>query len=163
MSASTQRKTLIQELRQLRGGVTDTSTLIYLQRLAFLPRAASCFRLVVIPQVVREYGSSPEELVYWDAAPPGPTDQVVCQAAQTLGLPVLSEDGGLLRAARRQNLGHYNTMMLILALCIQGNLPMDAYPALRARLLTFARYRPEIVAVGDAVFAAIAGGGAIGR
>ena len=95
MSASTQRRTLIQELRQLRGGVTDTSTLIYLQRLAFLPRAASCFRLVGIPQVVREYGSSPENLVYWDAAPTGPTDQVVCQAAQTLGLPVLSEDGRL--------------------------------------------------------------------
>jgi len=154
---------LLLELQGLQGGVVDASTLIYLQRLAILPSAASWLRLVLLPQVAEEFGPYPEGMIYWQGAPAGPTDRVVCQAAEILSLPVLSEDGGLLRAARRQRLPHYNILTLLLAFCAQGRLPVEVYPALRDRLLVFARYRPEIATVGDAVFAALVGDGSIRR
>jgi hypothetical protein len=45
--------------------------------------------------------------------------------------------------------------MIILALCSQGDLALAGYASLRRDLLAFARYGPQVVAVGDAVFAAL--------
>jgi hypothetical protein len=72
-----------------------------------------------------------------------------------LGVPVLSEDGKVLRAARARHLPYYNTLMIILALCAQGDLALAAYDDIRRDLLGFARYSPQVVAVGDSVFAAL--------
>lgn len=143
------------ELQGLQGGVADTSTLIYLERLGLLQCAARRFHLVLIPQVAREYGAGVAGATLLASVPAGPADQVVCQVAALVDLPVLSEDGTVLRAARRLNLRYYNTLMLILALCIRGDLPCTAYPRLRDQLRTFARYSPDIFAVGDAVFQAL--------
>lgn len=147
--------TLLVELLCFRGGVADTSTLIYLERLGLLARVSRCFSLVIIPQVAAEYGHTPAGTISLTTAPAGPADMVVCQAAHGLGLPVLSEDRHVLRAARAGQLSYYNTLMIVLACCAQGELALAAWAGIRRDLLAFARYGPSVVARGDAVFAAL--------
>jgi hypothetical protein len=146
---------LLRELHLLRGGVTDTSTLIYLERLDLLPQAARCFSLQLIAQVVSEYGGQPEGAVLVAAPCVGTTDEALCQAAHSLGQPVLSEDKQVLRRARALNLSCYNTLMIVLALCAQKHLPLAVFPQLRERIATFARYSPAVMAVGDGVYQAL--------
>mgnify|MGYP001290611368 CR=1 FL=1 len=146
------QKAVLRELRGLRGGVVDTSTLIYLERLKLLPLATRSFSLLLIPKVIAEYGSCPEGCRLTPAAGSGTTDEQLCRVAQRLAQPVLSEDRQVLRQARALHLSFYNTLMLLLALCAQSRLPPIAFPDLRDRLCTFARYGPEVIAVGDAVY-----------
>ena len=146
---------LLTDLQGFRGGVTDTSTLIYLERLGLLDLAARCFSLLIIPQVAAEYGKKPLGTIPLTAVPAGPADAVICQVARRLDLPVLSEDRHVLRAARTGQLAYYNTLMILLAFCAQGKLTLAAYADIRRALLVFARYGPQVVAVGDAVFEAL--------
>lgn len=143
---------LLRELQAFRGGVVDTSTLIYLERLGLLPQAARCFSLLLIPQVVAEYGARPGGTVLVAAIGSGTTDAMVCHTAQALDRPVLSEDKQVLRRAGALNLAFYNTLMIVLALCVQDRLPLEAFPVLRDRLCVFARYGPAVIAVGDALY-----------
>ena len=146
---------LLAELSSLPGGVADTSTLIYLERLRLLQLAAQSLRLVVIPQVVREFGTQPKGDLAVIEAPPGPADQVVWQMAAALRLPVLTEDRGIIQKARKAGLPYYNALMVVLALHLQGFLnAKDCREALN-QLPGFARYSPRVVAVGEAVWAAI--------
>ncbi len=146
---------LLVDLKRFRGGIADTSTLIYLERLGLLDLAARCFSLRVIPQVVAEFGMRPAGTIPLTAVPSGPADLVICQEASRLGLPVLSEDRHVLRAARAGQLPYYNTLMMVLALCVQGELAPAAFADIRRELLVFARYAPWVVAVGDALFEAL--------
>jgi hypothetical protein len=143
---------VLQELHGLRGGVVDTSTLIYLERLGLLSLAARSFSLLLIPQVIAEYGSCPEGCMPTPAADCGTTDELLCRVAQSLALPVLSEDRQVLRRARALDLSFYNTLMLVLALCAQDDLPLADYPDLRDHLCAFAHYSPQVIAAGDAVY-----------
>lgn len=142
---------VVRELRGLRSGVTDTSTLIYLDRLRVLPLASRCLSLLVIPQVIAEYGGQPEGLVPVAACGDGTTDQILCRTAHHLGQAVFSEDKQVLRQARRDQRPYYNSLMLILALCAQGQLDLDGYRRYRSALADFAHYGPGIYALGDAV------------
>lgn len=146
---------LLQELRGLRGGVVDTSTLIYLERLELLSLAARSFSLLLIPQVIAEYGSCPVGCALTPVADAGTTDELLCRVAQSLAQPVLSEDRQVLRRARTLDLCFYNTLMLVLALCSQDDLPLTDYPDIRNHLCSFARYSPEVIAAGDTVYRAL--------
>ncbi len=152
---SCDQASLLRELHAFRGGVIDTSTLIYLERLGMLSRTARCFSFLLIPQVVAEYGAQPEGMVLAAASCSGTTDETLCQTAHALGQPVLSEDKQVLRRARALNLCFYNTLMIVLALCAQGDLPLNTFPELRHKLHSFSRYNPGVFAVGDAVYEAL--------
>jgi hypothetical protein len=143
------------ELHSFNGGVADTSTLIYLERLGLLDLAARCFSLWIIPQVTVEYGTTPTGTILLTSGPSGLADEVLCQVAQILRQPVLSEDRHVLRDARACNLPYYNTLMIILAFCVRGHLAIGSYGEIRRDLLTFARYGPQVVSMGDAVFRAL--------
>jgi hypothetical protein len=152
---SCDQASLLRELHAFRGGVIDTSTLIYLERLGMLSRTARSFSLLLIPQVVAEYGAQPEGVVLAAASTFGTTDETLCQTAHALGQPVLSEDKQVLRRARALNLCFYNSLMIVLALCAQGYLPLNTFPELRDKLYAFSRYSPGVLAVGDAVYEAL--------
>lgn len=143
------------ELRQLRGGVVDTSTLIYLERLRLLDQAAQTFRLVVIPQVLREFGMQPLAALITIEAQAGPADMVVCQIATALNLPVLTEDKGIIRAARQAGLPYYNAMMVLLALHAQGCLDPTGCRSAIDQLVGFARYSRQVIAMGEAIWTAL--------
>jgi hypothetical protein len=145
---------LLRELHLLRGGITDTSTLIYLERLGLLPQTARCFSLLLIAQVVTEYGGNRKVLFLWPH--PASEQRMKPSAGRlTLGQPVLSEDKQVLRRARALNLSCYNTLMIVLALCAQKHLPLAVFPELRQRIAAFSRYSPAVMAVGDAVYQAL--------
>lgn len=146
------QKTILRELLGLRGGVVDTSTLIYLERLALLPLAAHSFSLLLIPQVIAEYGRCPEGCMLTPTSGTGTTDEQLCRVAHSLAQPVLSEDRQVLRRAQALGLSFYNTLMLVLALCAQGAVSIADYPDLRNHLCAFARYSPAVIATGDAVY-----------
>jgi hypothetical protein len=149
------QKAALRELLGLRGGVVDTSTLIYLERLEVLSLAAHSFSLLLIPKVIAEYGCCPEGCTLTPFNDTGTTDEQLCRAAQSLSQPVLSEDRQVLRRARALGLSFYNTLMLVLALCAQNTLPLAEYPHFRNRLCAFARYSPAVIATGDAMYQAL--------
>ncbi|MDD2463982.1 MAG: hypothetical protein PHI97_08285 [Desulfobulbus sp.] len=137
------------ELQGLRGGVTDTSTLIYLDSLEILPFAAQWFQFALIPQVVREFGRQPMGMQLVVPAPAATVDEAVTHTAITLGLPIFSEDGRILRKARQLRHPHYNSLMLFLALHAQGLLSEVDFFRLRDRLLGFARYSNVVLAYAE--------------
>lgn len=143
---------ILRALQTMDCGVIDTSTLIYLERLGLLPLTSRAFKLHVIPQVAVEYGGMPAATVPVPSPGTGPTDELLCQAAYRLGLPVLSEDRRVLRRANALHLPSYNTLMIVLALCVQGSLPTEAFPMYRQHLRSFARYGRQIFATGDRLF-----------
>lgn len=139
------------ELRLLSGGVIDTSTLIYLERLDLLDEAARSFSLLLIPQVIREYGSIPGGMTVLTDVPAGPADKVLWQMARQLARPVLSEDRRVLAAARAAQIAHYNTLMLLFSLLARGELDGPGFARHHVRLLSFARYSLLVKAVGETV------------
>lgn len=148
---------ILADLRGLRGGIIDTSTLIYGQHLQLLPLLAQQWRLVLIPQVVAEFGEHPSQMALWPGAASGSTDEVLLCTAIDLQLPLFSEDGRLLRRARARHHPHYNSLMLLLALLIQGQISLAEYDRLHATLLQVARYSPAVLAWGQALHQAISG------
>ncbi len=142
---------MVEELRGLQGGVIDTSTLIYGEHLHLLPLLTQQLRLVLIPQVVAEFGSHPHEMDLVPSTAQGTTDETLLHTAIELHLPLLSEDGRLLRRAQALHHPHYNTLMLLLALLAQGQIAPAEYDRLHSDLLRVARYAPAVVAQGQAL------------
>ncbi|MGD9947131.1 MAG: hypothetical protein AB7U29_01480 [Desulfobulbus sp.] len=138
-------------LRGLRGGVTDTSTLIYLDTLKILPLAGQWVQLMLIPQVVTEFGRQPVGMPLVTSASTTTTDEAVVQTAITLDVPLFSEDGRMLRKTRRLQHPHYNSLMLLLALHVQGILSEAQFFRLREELLGFAHYSKGVVAYTDII------------
>ena len=146
---------MVEELRGLQGGVIDTSTLIYGEHLHLLPLLAQQLRLVLIPQVVAEFGSHPHEMDLVPGTAQGTTDEVLLHTAIELHLPLSSEDGRLLRRARARQHPHYNSLMLLLALLVQGQITLAEYDRLHAVLVQVARYSPAVLAWGQALLQAL--------
>ena len=144
----------MKELRGFQGGLADTSTLIYLERLSLLESVVDAYRIGIIPQVAREYRTMPPGAVPLASTGSDPADLALCRVAKSLNLPVLSEDKKVLRAARAQGLLHYNTLMIVLILCVQERMDLAAFAGIRGRLLQFAHYSGQVVAAGDVLFAA---------
>lgn len=139
------------ELQALHSGVVDTSTLIYLDHLNILPMISQTLQLLVIPQVVAEFGSQPAGTHRIDAASNKTADAAVLEAALNLHQPLFSEDGHLLRQARQHHHPHYNTLMLLLALRAQNIVSDTRFRELSTSLRRTARYSTAIWAYGDTV------------
>lgn len=149
---------VLAELRGLRAGIVDTSTLIYGAHLHLLPLLARQWRLVLIPQVVAEFGGHPEQMELRASTFAGTTDEVLLHTAIDLQLPLFSEDGRLLRRARTLKHPHYNSLMLLLALLLQGQVPLAEHDRLHAALVQVARYAPAVLDRGTALRLALTDG-----
>lgn len=137
-------------------GLVDTSTLIYLQESGLLEIVVGTFEISTVAQVVSEYGRQPPGCILLTDVPPGSTDTVVLGKAVETGLPLLSEDQRLLKAARRKHHPHYNSLMLLLALLAQGAIPNGAYHSYRDSLLQYARYDDMVIGFGDKIHTELA-------
>ena len=144
-------KAILADLRALRGGIIDTSTLIYGQHLQLLPLLAQQWRLVLIPQVVAEFGAHPGQMELLPGTGSGSTDEALLATAIDLQLPLFSEDGRLLRRARARHHPHYNSLMLLLALLVQRRISPAEHERLHAALVQVARYSPAVLAWGEAL------------
>jgi hypothetical protein len=140
------------ELFKFRGGIVDTCTLIYLERIHLLSTVSQCFQLLILPDIVQEFGRHPTGCTLCKAISAAGPDQAVVRLAHELQLPVLSEDRQVLMAARSQGLRYYNTMMILLALLLQKKINLAGYEKAYASLLKFARYSSAVRQVGEQVF-----------
>ena len=144
---------LVAELRTLGGGAVDTSTLIYLDKCGLLETVGEHFDLLVAPGVAAEFGRSLPPCTLCRDAGPGDTDTAVLTLAAARHVPLLSEDRRLLQHCRKRAIPYYNTLMLLLALLIQGKIDDNGYRTARRILQRVARYSPAVWQVGDEVFA----------
>lgn len=134
--------------------LVDTSTLIYLDKIALLDLVLTVFAPVTIPQVITEFGRHPKGLSLCAAAPgQGKTDQVLVQTAVDLQAGVFSEDKKVLLTARRQGLCYYNSLMIVPALYSRKEISRNTCEQLIVRLLSFARYSEKVQDYGRELFA----------
>jgi hypothetical protein len=143
---------IISELNALRGGVADTCTLIYLERIDLLPLVSEFFQLLIPPDVVQEFGRVPAGCIICGESYAGGADQAVLQLATEHRLPVLSEDRQLLMSSHSLGLKYYNTLMILLALLHQQRLNLEEYQRAYSSLHKIARYSPAVWQVGEQVF-----------
>jgi hypothetical protein len=90
----------------------DTSTLIYLDRIALLEAVCQTFAPATIGPVLSEFGRVVADVYILPvaAAEAATDDALLAVTCQYRGV-LLSEDGGLLRRAARHGLWYYNTLM----------------------------------------------------
>lgn len=143
---------ILSELHVLRGGVADTSTVIYLERLHLLAQAGEFLQLLLPPDVVLELGWFPKGCVISGELCAAGADKAVLSLAVEHHMPVLSEDRRLLMAGRRLGVKHYNTLMILLALLIQEKLCLEEYRRAHSSLREIARYNSAVWQVGEKVF-----------
>ena len=147
---------IISELKIFQGGVADTSTLIYMEGIELLELCSRTFRLLVIPEVIAEFGRPLPECTLCGGGSIGNADRSVVRLALERGVPVLSEDKALLMSADRLGLPYYNSLMIVLALLFQKKLGLDAYHRAYNELVGIARYSPAVLQVGRQVFSLFA-------
>ncbi len=140
------------DLQEFDGGVADTCTLIYLERIHLLSSVSNFFQLLIFPAIVQEFGRHPAGCTLCRAIPAANPDQAVVRLAHELQVPVLSEDHQVLMAGRRLGLKYYNTLMILLALLLQEKISPAEYRKAYVSLLDFARYSPAVRQVGEQVF-----------
>ena len=143
---------IVSELKELRGGVADTCTLIYLERIDLLPLVSDFFHLQVPFDVVQEFGHPLPECVLCGNTCIGDADQAVMKLALEQRVPVLSEDRQLLMSSRDLGLKYYNTLMILLVLLFQQKLSLAEYQRAYSSLREIARYSPAVWQVGEQVF-----------
>ncbi len=142
----------IQDLKAFDGGVVDTSSLIYLQKLSVLTITASLVSLYILPQVREEFSAAlPSSVLGLDVVGPN-TDAAVVLAARTYGLPVISEDKRILRQAKYHHVPCFNSLMLLLYLHFRQAVDELYYWDAVGKLQGFARYGAEIYAFAETVF-----------
>ena len=142
-------KTALQDVQQFKGGVIDTSTLIYLERLGLLNRIATLYRLLVVPQVLQEFDRSLPAQIICVQAPPGDADQALCPVASSHQLAVLSDDKHVLTLARSAGVVYFNTLMLLLLMLHNEQLSVAQCRAFLFKLFTFARYSDAVRSFGE--------------
>jgi hypothetical protein len=144
----------INRLRSLTEAAVDASSIIYMLKAGFLGLLGHTIRLVTIEAVRDETGWRPPEVEVrrepaLDPGLPGPgalsNDERLLRFAADSGLPVISEDRGLLEEAGRRGLDYYNSLMMLLLLRHRGRIDDAWYVEARDRLLSVGRYSDEIV------------------
>ncbi|RUM34968.1 MAG: hypothetical protein DSY58_07555 [Desulfobulbus sp.] len=140
------------ELLGLREGVTDTSTLIYLEEIHLLQKAIDCFQLLLPTGVVAEFGRCPAGCIVCGEKESRITDLAVVELAASRYLPVFSEDRQILRASAGVGLKYYNTLMLLLSLLLQNKIDISGYKKAHTCLQKTARYSPAVWQAGEKVF-----------
>ncbi len=141
------------------GGVIDTSTLIYLDKLGLIALTADSFNLYVIEPVAKEFGKPLPGAIKHLSCSGEVTDTMICKAAAENGLPVISEDKQVLMTARKKGLVHFNCLMLLLTLFHNELISVDRLDQLLSELKKVARYSGKIFEFGSQVRAQLAGRG----
>lgn len=150
---------------RLKEAAIDASSIIYMLKAGYLGLLGSTITLRSVPEIVAETGwpGLPVTLVSIDRRP-GPAsparsasgsppqgaavsnDELLLTFAKEAGLPVVSEDRAILRAAEDEGLDYYNSLMMLAFLRYRGRIDQQWYEEAKARLLDVARYGADVLA-----------------
>lgn len=134
----------------MESAVTDTSSLILLEKSGLLPPLSRLLRLVTVYQVWEEYeagsdnGKFPAGIDLIEGPNEAGADEGVLLAARRKGLPLLSEDRKLLLRAEKAGIPYYNALMMLEFVLSRGGMDPADYENRKTRLLASARYSPRV-------------------
>jgi len=121
----------------------DTSSIIYMRKSGFYSYLESAVDVVTIPDVIREAGMPDLRIGIFQGDigdPKQPTDRKLIRAAQTQGIPLISEDRKILMICRSKNIEYYNAYMILMFLFKRGHLERGELEIIEPKLLAVARY-----------------------
>jgi len=139
----------MEDIGSFRGGIFDTSSLIYLDKISLLPLVGLAFSVFVIPQVEVEFKKEFPLKIYSLTAPAGAADQAIVELASSRMDAVVSEDKKVLLAAKRAGLVHFNSLMVILSLFYHGHLTAAQTRRFCMALFEYARYDVNVLEFGE--------------
>lgn len=132
--------------------VIDASSLIYASKAEFLQLLKGELHLCSSPDVLIEAGEALSAGVEAIESPVADTnDQSLLETARSCHLPLISEDGKLLKQCRQESLEYYNSLMLLNLLLFRERLSLEVFVEKRSLLQQTARYQKWIWTYGDAV------------
>ena len=140
----TSRK-ILKNLADLKTVAVDACSLIYLDRIQMLESLAAQVKLITLSCIVAESGlSDPPVTLIIDPNDKLNNDQRLYALAEKYNLPLLSDDGNLLRKADKADKPHYNTLMMLILLFSKNTLSESELRRVCSSLKSFARYQPTI-------------------
>ena len=136
---------ILDNLADLEAVAIDACSLIYLDRVQMLESLAAQVKLITLSSIVAEsHLSDPPVTLIIDPNDSLNNDQRLYASAEKLNLPLLSDDGNLLRKANKAGRPHYNTLMMLILLFTKNTLSESELLRACSSLKSFARYQPTI-------------------
>ena len=136
---------ILDNLADLEAVAIDACSLIYLDRVQMLESLAVQIKLITLSCIVAEsHLSDPPVTLIIDPNDSLNNDQRLYALAEKLNLPLLSDDGNLLRKANKAGRPHYNTLMMLILLFTKNTLSESELLRACLSLKSFARYQPTI-------------------
>ena len=143
---------ILKNLADLKAVAVDACSLIYLDRVQMLESLAVQVKLITLPCIVAESRlSDPPVTLIIDPNDKLNNDQRLYALAEKLNLPLLSDDGDLLRKADKADRPHYNTLMMLILLFTKNTSSESELRRACSSLKSFARYQPKIWQYAEAL------------
>lgn len=145
-------ETILAKFSQMDRCLIDTSSLIYLHKIEAMALAESELTLLVPEIVVDELGFPLSDKCRVLSSPDGvKADDLLLSLALEMKLPLISEDGPLLKRAQLEGLDFYNTLMILLFILYKECITESEYRSFITRLEGVARYNKLVWAYGESL------------
>ncbi len=138
--------------KSLNAAVIDASSIIYMMKAGFLDVVACCVQLHAPESCLKETGFSGLPITGHSICSHGTTaDQQLLTLAQSLQLPVVSEDRKVLITASRNGITFYNSLMMLNLQLYKKSFDTEMFTFFLKQLTAFARYSEEVFLFGKEV------------
>lgn len=136
---------VIHRFEKVHAALIDASSVIYARKAGFFELLRQAVQLYGTPEILLELGEDATALEpIVGPSPVGSNDQRLVQAAADLGLPLISEDKHVLRAARNAAVPFFNALVMLNYLLWARRVDRGQFDDHLVRLKQFAWYAPEI-------------------
>lgn len=138
--------------KSLKAAAIDASSIIYMMKAGFFDPVTRCIQLHAPESCLRETGFSGLPIIgHLIDSPSITADQQLLTLAQSLQLPVVSEDRKVLITASRNGITFYNSLMLLNFLLYKKSVDIEMFYDLLEKLTAFARYSEKVLLFGKEV------------
>jgi hypothetical protein len=142
-----------EQFNGLHRAAIDACSIIYLLNTGVFESLAVVLSLVTTEDVFKE--------TQWPRLPvevkPSPlearsNDHGLFLLAKAEGIPLISDDGEVLKMAKDSGMEYYNSLVMVNYLYFKGRITVEEYPLYRDRLLEKAHYSSRIIKRGEQIF-----------
>ena len=141
---------VIQQFKALDQAVIDACSMIYLNKLQLLPLLAKQIQLFTPQLIFEETGFGEQKGIIVKESPNFslPDKQLMAMALQ-LNLPLISDDGQVLKVAQKMKLTYFNSLMMVIFLYFKKEINFSTLQQKKVQLLNLAYYAPWIARAGE--------------
>lgn len=138
--------------KSLKAAVIDASSIIYMVKAGFFNVVTHCIQLHAPESCLKETGYAGLPVITHLVDSHGTTaDQQLLTLAQSLQLPLVSEDRKVLINASRNGITFYNSLMMLNFLLYNKSIDKEKFSIFLKQLTAFARYSEEVLQFGKEV------------